>query len=275
MCWFVYITADQPLPLPEPTAPFRVAACTAEQERGVRAVAPSRYILAAYSWQGCGCGFSYESDAELAAGLAEITWEPGRATEVEWQKSGRESVAALRAYLAGACRVAGPLRVYVVWAGEEGRVLPREAAVTPAHFGGDGFGLCGPELLTVTEHMVVRDGTQIARLVRNELECITDERVRETISRLLVEPRCELRSWDYGPEGVAYPCWIVLEHAPSNTGIAFCDTGFGPMSPWGLLFLRGQDLSMGMDSQWYNSLEDAFRQSMACDFPSPPGYEVQ
>ena len=123
--------------------------------------------------------------------------------------------------------------------------------------------------------MVVRDGAEITRLVKDELESITDGRLRDAISRLLVEPRCELRSWDYGPEGVRYPCWMVLEHPTSNTGIAFCENGFGPMDPWGLLFLSGQHLSMGMDSQWYSSLEDAFRQSMACDVPPPPGYEIR
>ena len=79
---------------------------------------------------------------------------------------------------------------------------------------------------------------------------------------------------DYGEESRTYPCWIVLEHRASNTGIAYCAYGFGPGDPWGLLFLGGPHLSMGMDSAWFVTLEDAFRQSPACDVPAPPGYEV-
>ncbi|CAG0933531.1 hypothetical protein TFLX_03094 [Thermoflexales bacterium] len=75
-----------------------------------------------------------------------------------------------------------------------------------------------------------------------------------------------------GKKGQTYPCWIVLEHKESNTGIAYCDYGFGPKDPWGLVFLSGD--SMGMDSGWFSSLEDAFRESMAREGPNPPGYEV-
>ncbi len=95
----------------------------------------------------------------------------------------------------------------------------------------------------------------------------------KAIVPLLVKPRLEDRPWDYGPDQT-YPCWIVLEHPPSNTGIAYCAEGFGPRSPWGLLFLRGEHLGMGMDAGWYTKLEDAFRESRACDLPSPVGYQV-
>jgi hypothetical protein len=103
----------------------------------------------------------------------------------------------------------------------------------------------------------------VAELVRNELRRITDKKVVAAIEPMLVAPRCEERPWDYGG-AEHYPCWVVLEHPASNTGIAYCAEGFGPRCPWGLLFLRGH-LSMGMDSGWFSSLEDAFRDSMASD----------
>jgi hypothetical protein len=78
-----------------------------------------------------------------------------------------------------------------------------------------------------------------------------------------VTPRCEQRSWDYGAPGTVYRCWIVLEHPASGTGIAYCEQGFGPSCPWGLLWISGEHLSMGMDSGWYDSLEDAVRESFA------------
>ncbi len=34
-------------------------------------------------------------------------------------------------------------------------------------------------------------------------------------------------------------------------------------------------MNIGMDCSWFVSLEDAFRNSMACEEQSPKGYEVQ
>ena len=115
--------------------------------------------------------------------------------------------------------------------------------------------------------------TDIETFVQNELRRM-DAALVAAVRPLLVTPHMEERDWDYGPDGQTYPCWIVLEHHPSNTGIAYCAQGFGPGDPWGLLFLRGEHLSMGMDSGWFATFEDAFRGSPACDLPAPPGYEV-
>ena len=54
-----------------------------------------------------------------------------------------------------------------------------------------------------------------------------------------------MRGWDFGEPGQKFPCWIVLDHLPTNTCIAYCENGFGPSYPWGLLFIKGQHLSMG------------------------------
>ena len=114
----------------------------------------------------------------------------------------------------------------------------------------------------------------IEGLVQAELNRMDDE-LAAAVRPLLVAPHVEQREWDYGADDQTYPCWIVLEHHPSNTAIAYCAEGFGPSSPWGFLSLRGEHLSMGMDSEWYSFLEDAFRRSAACELPTPPGYEVR
>ena len=111
-------------------------------------------------------------------------------------------------------------------------------------------------------------------LVEREVESIAQAEVVALIRSLRVPTRCELRPWDYGKEGEAYPCWIVLEHPTSNTCIAYCEEGFGPGSPWGLLFIRDH-LNIGMDSGWFTYLEDAVRESMAWEGENPPGYEVR
>ena len=75
-----------------------------------------------------------------------------------------------------------------------------------------------------------------------------------------------LRDWDYGEEDEQYPCWSVLEHPPSATGIAWCDAGFGPERPWGLVNLPHDGIppgSMGMDSGWFTGFLHAYFESQA------------
>jgi hypothetical protein len=116
---------------------------------------------------------------------------------------------------------------------------------------------------------------EIAQRVKQELERITDDRLKARICELLVTPYPVERDWDYGAPGEHFTCWTVLEHRASNTGIAFCAQGFGPSYPWGLVSLSGPHMSIGMDSGWFISLEQAMRDSMAWDGPNPEGYEVQ
>lgn len=120
-----------------------------------------------------------------------------------------------------------------------------------------------------------RAAPAVEQLVDDELGRIEDKLLVAAMRSLLVSPRCEDRPWDYGVERQTYPCWIVLEHEPTNTAIAYCDQGFGPSAPWGLLFLTGDHLNMGMDAGWYAMLQDAFRACAACDIPPPRGYEVR
>ena len=105
--------------------------------------------------------------------------------------------------------------------------------------------------------------SEVAALVEAQVAGVADPKAIALIRSLLVRPRCELRPWDYGAPGTEYPCWIVAEHVASQTGIAYCEQGFGPRCPWGLLWLSGEHLSMGMDCSWFSSLEDAVRDSFA------------
>ena len=119
------------------------------------------------------------------------------------------------------------------------------------------------------------DVKEISDLVEQGIASISDTRLADKIRELLVAPYVVERPWDYGAPDERFPCWTVLEHAPANTGIAFCPEGFGPSCPWGLVFLSGTHMSIGMDSGWFVSLEQAMRDSRAWDEPNPEGYEVQ
>ncbi|MEM9417449.1 MAG: hypothetical protein AAGA25_00160 [Planctomycetota bacterium] len=104
----------------------------------------------------------------------------------------------------------------------------------------------------------------VAALVNQELIREPDPAVIRRIRALLVKPKCVDRAWDYGGAD-SYPCWTVVEHPGSNTGIVYCDEGFGPNCPWGLVWLSGKDTGMGMDCGWYATLVEAFKESMFAD----------
>jgi hypothetical protein len=110
---------------------------------------------------------------------------------------------------------------------------------------------------------------EIKSLIAREIAGLRDQRVVSHILALLVEPSVVIREWDYGAAGEAYPCWAVLDHVESNTGIAYCEFGFGPRTPWGLVFLSGSShMSIGMDSGWFESFLEAYFDSMvAAELP--------
>jgi len=119
------------------------------------------------------------------------------------------------------------------------------------------------------------DASRISEIVALEIAAVSQGELIDAMRQCLVPPRLEQREWDYSKESTRHPCWIVLEHRGSNTCIAYCEQGFGPNEPWGLLSISGNDASMGMDDRWYSRLEDCFRVSPAWDGPNPQGYEVR
>ena len=103
-------------------------------------------------------------------------------------------------------------------------------------------------------------------LIENELKGISNEQVVRHVRGLLVQPKPIPMNWDYGEAGQQYVCWIVLEEADAKVGIAYCDEGFGPKSPWGLVFLK-ENSSMGMDSAWLSTFMEAYIESAATEVP--------
>jgi hypothetical protein len=108
------------------------------------------------------------------------------------------------------------------------------------------------------------DADTLKVLVDRELDYLSDTRVLTHIRYRLVEPRAILRKWDYGPPGPKYLCWTVFVDPAFFTGIAFCESGFGPRNPWGLVAPVHSELtSMGMDSGWFPKFLDAYFESRA------------
>jgi hypothetical protein len=114
------------------------------------------------------------------------------------------------------------------------------------------------------------DAQKLTAMVDAELAQLSVSRVVAYIQALRDEPTVAMRRWDYGRAREQYPCWTVLRHSASNTGIAYCEHGFGPRSPWGLVFLEGDEgrTSIGMDCSWYTTFLQAFFESQAAtDLP--------
>ena len=100
---------------------------------------------------------------------------------------------------------------------------------------------------------------ELKKLIDLEIASVRDRRIADYVRRLLVEPSITMRGWDYGSPGEEYPCWTVLDDGVG--GIAYCEQGFGPRCPWGLVFTSGEadrPMSMGMDSGWFPTFLEAF-----------------
>ncbi|MGR4865611.1 hypothetical protein [Caulobacter sp. LARHSG274] len=104
-------------------------------------------------------------------------------------------------------------------------------------------------------------------LIERELEVVADPRVLTAIRALMVEPTPVMRGWDYGEPDQQFECWTVLDDTQgSETVIVYCEEGFGPSMPWGLVSAgtddKGAPASMGMDCGWFPTLLEAFYDSL-------------
>jgi len=102
--------------------------------------------------------------------------------------------------------------------------------------------------------------------IETELRSVGDQRAVAAVRRFLVQPQRIILSWDYGPPGQQFAGWTVLDdRAGSGAEIVFCEEGFGPSSPWGLIGDRDDDgiPSIGMDSGWFRTFTDAYFNSFA------------
>lgn len=104
----------------------------------------------------------------------------------------------------------------------------------------------------------------VVALVRDDMRALHDARVVEHVTSLLVAPPRPLRlAWPYGAAGEEFEGFLVLDHPRSGTGIVYCQQGFGPANPWGLVFTDRGPLSTGMSDGWYARFLDAYFESKA------------
>lgn len=111
--------------------------------------------------------------------------------------------------------------------------------------------------------------SQLTALVDAELGLINDSRILTHVRGQHIEPQAVTGAWHYGIQGQTYPCWIVAKTS-SDTAIAYCEYGFGPTRPWGLIFLGDASdmVGIGMDCAWFPTFFEAWCDSFGCtDLP--------
>jgi hypothetical protein len=101
----------------------------------------------------------------------------------------------------------------------------------------------------------------IETIIQQQLAQIRNPLIKGALEKLTVVPRSHLRKWDYGTNGEEFECWTIAVDNATDTSIIYSEFGFGPKYPWGLVF--SSKLNFGMDSGWFNNLEDCFLNSWA------------
>jgi hypothetical protein len=114
----------------------------------------------------------------------------------------------------------------------------------------------------------VEEAERIEAIVNTQVARMPASR-RAALQPLLVMPYSEMRTSHYYADPKR--CWVVA--ASGATLLCFCPGGGVGNDPWA--FLSPSDRDLGMDGQWFPSLDDAFINSGLCHRSLiPPGYEA-
>ena len=104
-----------------------------------------------------------------------------------------------------------------------------------------------------------RSPEEIQTVVLSEIARFSDPALASALRSFLISPRMELRTWDWSAGALEFPTWVVAESQRHDYGIVYSENGFGPESPWGLVF--SSHSNFGADYCWYSSLQAAFADS--------------
>jgi hypothetical protein len=104
----------------------------------------------------------------------------------------------------------------------------------------------------------VIDRAELLDLIEAELSAIADGAERRRVRQAVLDDPVLMRcGWDYGEEDETFPCWKVAANAERGVGVVHCEQGFGPETPWGLIWLKAAVPRMGPDFGWFATLREA------------------
>jgi hypothetical protein len=104
-----------------------------------------------------------------------------------------------------------------------------------------------------------RTTDEVRLLAEAEVRKLADTKIVQGIESFLIEPRIEMRTWEWRKPYAKFPVWIVAESSRYDYGIAFSDYGFAPEHSWGLVFLSHSNFDT--DYCWYPTLGEAYKDS--------------
>ncbi len=101
--------------------------------------------------------------------------------------------------------------------------------------------------------------TNINSLVEEQLVAIKNPLVKSALEKMIVLPTPHIRKWDYSNNDEFFECWTIGFDQLTDTSIIYSKHGHGPQNPWGLV--ATSVMYFGMDTGWFNNLEDCFLES--------------
>ncbi len=136
----IYIAADNPLPTiewQENITPFWVSELS-EDEKRVEKQFTKPFVAYAGSYEGCGCGFTYDDEP------IEDDDDARR------DKLSRESVKQFSEYLSNLVKN-GSVELFACWDGDQEAEPEEKLTVTPDYFGGEEFAFEEKQFLMVVQ----------------------------------------------------------------------------------------------------------------------------
>jgi len=110
----------------------------------------------------------------------------------------------------------------------------------------------------------------VSDIVQEELQRFSIVGTRAAFASVMCSPHRQDRTWDWN-QGQTVDVWVVAQVEALDVLLVYSQGGYA--DPWGCV--SASDRLLGMDAQWYASLEDAVIESGAWKGALPPGYEVR
>jgi hypothetical protein len=63
---------------------------------------------------------------------------------------------------------------------------------------------------------------EVQKIVQAACEEIADPTIREAVEKHLIEPRLQLRTWEYG-ESASFPIWLIADTGERGAGIGYSE----------------------------------------------------
>jgi hypothetical protein len=136
----IYVAADNPLPMiewQENVTPFSVVELSEDEKRVIRQFTKP-FVAYVGSYEGCGCGFSYDDSP--------IEDED----DARQDALSRESLKQLSEYLSNLVK-SGSVELFACWDGDQEAEPEEKLTVTPDFFGGETFAFGEKQFLTVVQ----------------------------------------------------------------------------------------------------------------------------